>query len=331
MQEIWKPIPEMGGYYEVSNLGRVRSLTRTIKARNGREWKKKGQIIKARPMKRGEMRVELYVNRKLSVRMVHRLVAKQFVPNPDGKPFVRHRDGDKANNVASNLVWTNKHRRDNDQGAGYQGEDHPRSRLSTEEVLEIRRRRGKMTQKELAELYDVSPSHISHIQRRGCWKHLDEEEWRPIPDRPDYHVSNYGRVYSEKSDKIMKTSLDRQGYSTLHLYVDGHAYVERVHRLVMLAFVGPDERQVNHDDCDKTNNRLSNLTYMTREENVAHAKENGLYGKRRSPKAKLTEEDAHMIRCLLLMGASRSLLARQYRVKKRTIRSIQRRETWADV
>lgn len=100
MDEIWKDISGYEGLYQVSNLGRVRSLDRIS---NGRRLK--GALKSNIKDKDGYFKVNLYKDGKLSTQQVHRLVAKSFIPNPDNLPQVNHKDEDKTNNCADNLEW----------------------------------------------------------------------------------------------------------------------------------------------------------------------------------------------------------------------------------
>lgn len=104
MEEIWKDIEGFEGYYQVSNLGNVKSLNRILKD-NG------GFFIKAGNYKRfeeqtGYKRVALSKNDQNKKFMVHRLVAQAFIPNPENKPFIDHIDGNRANNKVDNLRWS---------------------------------------------------------------------------------------------------------------------------------------------------------------------------------------------------------------------------------
>lgn len=100
MEEIWKPIKDYEGLYQVSNLGNVRSLDRKIKNRNLKE-----KIKKFDETKFGYLRVELNNNGKKKKYLVHRLVAQTFLDNPNNYPCINHKDENKNNNIVSNLEW----------------------------------------------------------------------------------------------------------------------------------------------------------------------------------------------------------------------------------
>lgn len=103
--EIWKPIKGYEGYYEVSNRGNVKSLSRQIKIRNGKDALKKEKILKLQKTKNGYLSVMLSKERTFLGFYVHRLVARAFIPNPENKPQIDHIDGSRDNNNVNNLRW----------------------------------------------------------------------------------------------------------------------------------------------------------------------------------------------------------------------------------
>lgn len=105
MAEIWRPVKDFEGYYEVSNLGRVRSIDRVVVDKTGRKQFKKGTMLKYRPDRQGYCIVSLSIDRHYTTKCVHTLVAEAFIPNPDNLPQVNHKDEDKSNNIVKNLEW----------------------------------------------------------------------------------------------------------------------------------------------------------------------------------------------------------------------------------
>lgn len=109
MQEIWKDVVGYEGLYQVSNLGRVKSLDKNIKVkiRNQNSVIKRGKILKPNNNNNsGYYKITLSKNGISKVFSVHRLVAETFISNPQNKPCVNHIDGNKLNNDINNLEWT---------------------------------------------------------------------------------------------------------------------------------------------------------------------------------------------------------------------------------
>lgn len=102
--ELWIPIPNYEGVYEISSFGRVRSLDRTI-IRNGVESHIKGTIMRTHDNGHGYLAVVFKKNGITKSFYIHRLVASAFVPNPNGYKEINHIDEDKKNNNANNLEW----------------------------------------------------------------------------------------------------------------------------------------------------------------------------------------------------------------------------------
>ena len=91
--EEWRDIPGYESFYQVSNLGNVRSI-RFNKVRNMKSWDSHGYRA-----------VELCINNNRYIVGVHQLVALAFIPNPENKPEVNHKDRNRSNNNVENLEW----------------------------------------------------------------------------------------------------------------------------------------------------------------------------------------------------------------------------------
>lgn len=101
--ELWKDIKDFEGLYQISNMGRIKSLARPCK---GFGYKYAvDRIIKPLRMANGYYEAVLFRNGKRTIRMLHRVVAEAFIPNPDNLPLVNHKDENPQNNAVENLEW----------------------------------------------------------------------------------------------------------------------------------------------------------------------------------------------------------------------------------
>lgn len=91
--EIWRDIKGYEGIYQVSNLGEIKSI-------------KKARIIKGSLDSRGYPHIQLFKNGKMKCFKTHRLIAINFIPNPDNKPTVNHKNGDRLDSRVANLEWS---------------------------------------------------------------------------------------------------------------------------------------------------------------------------------------------------------------------------------
>lgn len=104
--EIWQDIAKCHGLYQVSNKGRIRSKEKMVECKNGKKFYKHSRIIKPTIINSGYLIVNLHLsNGKLYHRLVHRLVAETFIPNPYNFEQVNHKDENKKNNNVENLEW----------------------------------------------------------------------------------------------------------------------------------------------------------------------------------------------------------------------------------
>lgn len=165
-EEIWKPIETWDEYYLISNKSRVKSILKGIR------WAKiKSQIIGTT----GYWCVHLSVNGHHEFRRVHRLLAKSFIPNPENKPCINHKDGNRLNNDLPNLEWATysenlQHAYDMGLAIPQYGETSKRSKLTSDEVLEIYN--CDLPSKDMSFLYNVSSNTINGIKTGRVWGHL---------------------------------------------------------------------------------------------------------------------------------------------------------------
>lgn len=106
--EEWRDIQGYEGLYQVSNYGRVRSLDRVVTQTNNGTLSKhlyRGRILKQNKRPNGYYGVQLSKDGITKPYLIHRIVATEFIPNPDNLPQVNHKDEDKYNNCVDNLEW----------------------------------------------------------------------------------------------------------------------------------------------------------------------------------------------------------------------------------
>ena len=173
MSENIKHIPGFAGKYSITDDGRVYSHPR-IEERDGRDGAV-SYLVKGRWMKQQLRNGYLRVCLSGKHYSVHRLVAESFIPNPDGKSYINHRDGNKSNNLISNLEWcTAKENSDHKFATGLhtplKGERHNNAKLSESEVAEIRGSDEPVGA--LAYRYCVNRTCIYKIKSGKTWSHI---------------------------------------------------------------------------------------------------------------------------------------------------------------
>ena len=153
INEIFKDVKGYEGYYEISNLGRVRSTS----------YKGK-KILKPAVTKNGYLNVIFCINQKKEHKFIHRLVAEAFIPNVNNHSTVNHKDENKLNNCVENLEWLSVE--DNNRYSNSK-------MLTKEKVLQIPSLIDQgYTQLEIAKYFNVSRRAIQSILRGEHWKDL---------------------------------------------------------------------------------------------------------------------------------------------------------------
>jgi len=170
MIEKWKSIEGYDGVYEVSNTGKI---FRKIACR-----KAKSRLI-GHLSPQGYQFVVLCKNKIKSKHPVHRLIAQYFIGNPPKNKYsINHKDGNKLNNISSNLEYCSQ--KENTRHAiknglwKNKGTDHWKSRLSEKDIKEIRKiyKTGQISQTELGKRYKVTQPAIYSIVTRKLWSHV---------------------------------------------------------------------------------------------------------------------------------------------------------------
>lgn len=188
---------------------------------------------------------------------------------------------------------------------------------------------------------------------------LENEEWRAIPGYEGFfEASKLGRIRScarwylhrgfprHMKGRILKAYRSRGwgGYIVASLRMgQKHRQSKKIftHKLIALTFIGPlpEGKEVNHIDSNRTNNRVTNLEYLTHQENMRHAMDNGRMYKlpisiRKGVDvnfAKLNDDKVREIRTLLAEGVLQSEIAKRYNVSKPLISVLKSRRIWKHV
>ena len=105
---MFKAVKGYEGFYEVNELGEVRSVDRIVELRNGGTRKCKGRVLKLKMDGGGYPVVDLSKNNVAKTRQVHRLVAETFIPNPDNLPQIHHKNHVRTDNRVENLQWVTR-------------------------------------------------------------------------------------------------------------------------------------------------------------------------------------------------------------------------------
>lgn len=184
MEEIWKDVEIIGlrRKYQISNLGVVKRCGRPSgKSTLGRNRKSfiDERILTPTVVKDGYLDVQLRTfNKKQKHVRLHRLVALHYIPNPENKPEVNHKDGNKLNNCALNLEWCTQQENIShaySSGLSKHGEKHWRSKLTNIQVSEIKKLfLTERSDLKISKIYNTTPGAIYNIRAAITWKRHKE-------------------------------------------------------------------------------------------------------------------------------------------------------------
>lgn len=185
----------------------------------------------------GYITVLLTVDGKKKNYLVHRLVAQTFIPNKDNLPIVNHKDGNKLNNSVDNLEWVTQ--------------SQNRTHAIQTKISDLAY--GKRNKSQI----DIN----------------DIDNWKQYKDT-NYYISKDGQVWNSKTKILLKQTPNQSGYIRYTLRIDNKNVSKQAHILVMEVW-GDKEivsgQVINHIDGNKTNNNLSNLEIVSKQENMLHA------------------------------------------------------------
>lgn len=276
--EFWKVVPFLP-QYAASTEGRIKFL-------------KYNRILK------GTISLNGYYRIKIKTRMyqVHRLIALTWLPNPDQKKTVNHKNHNKLDNRVCNLDFATQ-REQNIHKTKPKTYNRGTTRkiqqinVKTNQVIQTFENTYYAAQYLVKNRFTCSQHSASRNMYRVlkdptrtaygyCWKQVKHrecpnEKWVDLPNHPNYQISNYGRIQTPQKQIRDYIQLKRRtGYPRIRI----QNKVYQIHILVALYFVPnpKNKKYVNHKNGNKWDPRAENLEWVTQSENINHAFDTGL-------------------------------------------------------
>ena len=279
VEEVWKVISSFPDY-EASTFGNIRNRT-TLKVITFHE-------------NQGYLTSHLYRDKKRCPVKAHRLVAETFVENPDNKECVNHIDKNRSNNNINNLEWTtiqenNSHKIQTNfkyqksfTRAVWMCDKETKQKLrkfkdANEAAVFINKDKQKVIASKIRCVANGDRlSTYGYYWEYEPYPSIEGELWKDItfiPEANGYEISSEGRLRNSKGTMFFGHK-DDNGY--IRVCINEKLY--RMHILVAKAFLpNPEDKpHVNHKDGVRDNNKLENLEWVTRSENMQHAYDTGL-------------------------------------------------------
>lgn len=173
--EIWKPVPGYEGFYDASECGHVRSVSRPSTHYTGKMIMRGGRVLRGCINFKGYLQVSLCRDGKTRTAFVHALVALTYRgPRPSGL-LVRHLNGDATDNRASNLAYGTQLENVADMevhGTIRRGENHALAKLTAENVRLMRDLAPTHRRQALADMFNVSINQVDNVVNNRQWKCL---------------------------------------------------------------------------------------------------------------------------------------------------------------
>lgn len=245
-KEEWRDIAGYEGYYQVSNLGNVRSLTRRVSSFRSDigkrfEYDKKGQLIQPIASAGGYLTVVLSKDGKKSTFLIHELVARAFLEKKDGFHFVEHKNRVFTDNVVSNLIWSKE-------------DESSRPKVLVSDNL------NDVTNEEWRDV--VGYEGLYEVCRSGFVRSVERL-------RSYIHNMSKRTTYHKSGGKILKGHLDSYGYLRVGLWDGKKVRTVPVHRIVAEAFIDNPSNLpcVDHINTIKSDNRVNNLRWVSQKQN----------------------------------------------------------------